>query len=36
MCAVQQLKHYYDQEHLCGEEWELNDEEIVALAQQQN
>ena len=33
MCAVQQLKHYYDQEHLCGEEWELND---VALAQQQN
>ena len=31
MCAVQQLKRYYDPEDLCGEEWELNDEEIAAL-----
>ena len=26
MCAAQQLKHYYDPEDLCGEDWELNDE----------
>ena len=25
------LKCYYDPEDLCGEEWELNDEEIAAL-----
>ena len=31
MCAAQQLKHYYDTEDLCGEEWELNDDEIAAL-----
>ena len=31
MCAVQHLKRYYDPEDLCGEEWELNDEEIAAL-----
>ena len=31
MCAAQQLNHYYDPEDLCGEEWELNDEEIAAL-----
>ena len=31
MCAAQQLKRYYDPEDLCGEEWELNDEEIAAL-----
>ena len=30
MCAAQQLKRYYDPEDLCGEEWELNDEEIAA------
>ena len=30
MCAVQHLKRYYDPEDLCGEEWELNDEEIAA------
>ena len=30
MCAAQQLKRYYDPEHLCGEEWELSDEEIAA------
>ena len=30
MCAAQQLKRYYDPEDLCGEEWELNDEEISA------
>ena len=27
MRAAQQLKRYYDPEDLCGEEWELNDEE---------
>ena len=26
VCAAQQLKHYYDPEDFCGEEWELNDE----------
>ena len=31
VCAAQQLKHYYDPDDLCGEEWELNDEEIAAL-----
>ena len=30
MCAAQQLKHYYDPEDLCGEEWEPNDEKIAA------
>ena len=30
MCAAQQLKRYHDPEDLCGEEWELNDEEITA------
>ena len=31
MCATQQLKSYYDPEDLCGEDWELNDNEIAAL-----
>ena len=31
MCAAQHLKRYYDLEDPCGEEWELNDEEIAAL-----
>ena len=31
VCAAQQLKRYYNAEDLCGEEWELNDEEIAAL-----
>ena len=31
-CAAQRLKRYYDAEDLCGEEWELNDEEIAGLA----
>ena len=31
VCAAQQLKRYYEPEDLCGEEWELNDEEIAAL-----
>ena len=31
VCAAQQLKHYYDPEDLCGEEWELNDEKGAAL-----
>ena len=31
VCAAQQRKFYYDPEDLCGEEWELNDEEIAAL-----
>ena len=31
MCAAQHLKGYYDPEDLCGEELELNDEEIAAL-----
>ena len=31
VCAAQQLKHYYDPEDLCGEESELNNEEITAL-----
>ena len=31
MCAAQHLKRYYDPEDLCGEECELNDEEIAAL-----
>ena len=30
MCAAQHLKRYHDPEDLCGEEWELNDEEIAA------
>ena len=29
MCAAQQLKQFYDPEDLCGEEWELTDEEIA-------
>ena len=31
LCAAQNQKRYYDPEDLCGEEWELNDEEIAAL-----
>ena len=31
VCAAQQLKHYYDPEDLCGGEWELHNEEIIAL-----
>ena len=31
MCAAQQLKPYCDSEDLCGEEWELIEEEIAAL-----
>ena len=31
VCAAQHLKRYYDLEDLCGEEWELDDEEIAAL-----
>ena len=31
VCAAQQLKRYYDPVDLCGEERELNDEEIAAL-----
>ena len=31
VCAAQELKRYYDPEDLCGEEWDLNDEEIAAL-----
>ena len=31
VCAAQQLKHYYNAEDLCGEEWELNDGEITPL-----
>ena len=30
MCAAQQLKRYYGPD-LCGEEWELNNEDIAAL-----
>ena len=30
-CAAQQLKRYHAPEHLCGEEWELNNEEVTAL-----
>ena len=31
VCAAQQLKRYYDPEHLSGEEWKVNNEEITAL-----
>ena len=31
VCAAQQLKPYYHPEDVCGEEWELNDQEIAAL-----
>ena len=31
VCAAEQLKRYYHPEELCGEELELNDEEIAAL-----
>ena len=31
VCAAQHLKRYYDPEDLCGQEWELNHEEIAAL-----
>ena len=31
MCTAQHLKRYYDPEDLCGEEWELNDQETAAL-----
>ena len=31
VCAAQHLKRYYDPEDLCGEEWELKNEEIAAL-----
>ena len=34
LCAAQQLKTWRDQEDLCGEGWELNDDEITALDQQ--
>ena len=30
LCAAQHLKRYYDPEDLCGEEWELKNEEIAA------
>ena len=30
VCPAQQLKRYYDPEDLCGEEWELNNDEIAA------
>ena len=36
VCAAQQVKRYYDPEDLCGEEWELNDEEIAAVDCLQN
>ena len=31
LCAARQFKRYYDPEDLCGEEWEINDDEIAAL-----
>ena len=31
VCTARKLKRYYDPEDICGEEWELNDEEIAAL-----
>ena len=31
VCAAQQLKRCYHPEDLCGEEWEVNDEEIAVL-----
>ena len=31
VCAARHLKRYYDPEDLCGEEWELNNEQIAAL-----
>ena len=31
VCAAQQLKRYYDPDYLCGEERDLNNEEIAAL-----
>ena len=31
VCAAKQLKHYYNPEPLCGEEWVLNNEGIAAL-----
>ena len=31
VCAAQAIKLYYDPEDLCGEEWELKNEEIAAL-----
>ena len=31
VCAARQLKRYYNPEDLCGEECELNDEQIAAL-----
>ena len=31
VCAAENLKRYYNPEHLCGEEWELNDGEFAAL-----
>ena len=34
VCAAQQLKHYYNPEDLCGEEWELIDEAIASLDRQ--
>ena len=33
LCNVQ-LKHYYDPDDLCGQDWELSDEEIAALNRQ--
>ena len=35
VCAAQQLKHYYDTEDLCLEEWELNNKGTAALDLQQ-
>ena len=31
VCAAQPLTRYYDTEDLCGEEWQLKDEEMAAL-----
>ena len=31
VCAAQELKRYYDPEDLCGDEWELDNEDIAAL-----
>ena len=31
VCAALQLKHYYNHEDLCDEEWKLNDEKIAAV-----
>ena len=31
VCAAKRLTRYYDTEDLCGEEWQLNDEDMAAL-----